>query len=92
MLHELINCRDKVGKTPLHAAASGVKSEGTIETVDYLLKHGATKILNKPSSEEESVKKITLSYNMFRIPFPVIIFLHRKHLSAQLVSMVIMRQ
>ena len=44
----------------MHAAASGVKSEGTIETVDYLLKHGAMKILNKPSSEEESVKKMLI--------------------------------
>ena len=48
--------RDDVGKTALHAAASGVKVDGTIETVDFLLKHGAMKILNKPSTEDERVK------------------------------------
>ena len=48
--------RDDNGKTPLHAAASGLKVEGTIETVDYLLKHGAMKMLNKASSETERVK------------------------------------
>ena len=52
----LHDCRDDVGKTPLHAAASGVKVDGTIETVDYLLKNGAMKILNLRSKEgEESV-------------------------------------
>ena len=48
-------CRDDTGKTPLHAAASGVKVDGTIETVDFLLKNGATKTLNKCSSEEDRV-------------------------------------
>lgn len=49
--------RDDVGKTSLHAAASGVKVDGTIiETVDFLLKNGAMKILNKPSTEDERVK------------------------------------
>ena len=55
----MIQNRDDVGKTPLHAAASGLKVHGMIETVDYLLKQGAMKILNKASSdtsEEESVR------------------------------------
>lgn len=48
--------RDIRGKTPLHAAASGIKVDGTIETVDYLLKHGAKEILNQRSTEgDESV-------------------------------------
>ena len=49
---------DNVGKTPLHAAVSGVKVEGTVETVNYLLKHGAMKTLNQRSTEEESVSII----------------------------------
>ena len=55
-VHGNFHYSDDQGKTPLHAAASGVKSKGTIETVDYLLKHGAMEVLNEQSSEEESVK------------------------------------
>ena len=47
--------RDENGKTPLHAAASGVKVDGTVETVDFLLQKGAMRMLNKFSLEEEKV-------------------------------------
>jgi ankyrin repeat protein len=50
--------RDDVGKTPLHAAASGLKVDGTIETVDYLLKHGASAILNQRS--EEGIESVSI--------------------------------
>ena len=51
-----IICRDDRGNTSLHAAASGVKVEGTLETVDFLLKEpGAKEVLNQPNSEKERV-------------------------------------
>ena len=63
MIVSLDVCRDDSGKTPLHAAASGVKVDGTIETVDFLLKHGAMRILNKQSTEKEEVSGIMNSRN-----------------------------
>jgi ankyrin repeat protein len=53
--HGSFQYSDAHDRTPLHAATSGVKSEGTVETVSYLLKHGAMEVLNNQSKEEERV-------------------------------------
>ena len=48
--------RDENRKTPLYAACSGIKVEGTIETVEFLLENGAMVVLNEKSSEGVSIR------------------------------------